>query len=610
MDLLKSKKKHATTHAKTKTKGINPGIMDRMLKAARSSGSLNLSNRSLSELPDEVYRSLDAVGDGEKWWEAVELHKLILAHNNIVSLKEDLKNLPLLSVLNISHNKVVHLPAAIGQLPVLKSLDVSFNLIVNIPEEIGSATSLVKFDCSNNQLKELPSSLGKCLDLSELKASNNCIASLPEELVNCSKLMKLDLKGNKLKVLSENMIASWPVLTQLDASQNFLSDIPESIGSLSRLICLDLHQNRISAIPSSIVGCSSLAELYLRNNILSALPAEIGALSRLGIFDLHSNQLKDYPVEACKLHVSVLDLSNNSLSGLPPEIGMMTTLRKLLLTGNPLRTLRSSLVSGPTPTLLKFLRSRLPNSEESGVSTPRKEEVISGAARLSITSKELALGGLGLSVVPSEVWESSEITKLDLSKNSIEELPIELSSCVSLEALILSKNKIKEWPSSLLKSLPTLSCLRLDNNLLRQIPLDGFQAVSKLQILDLSGNIGSLPEHPAFNSIPLLQELYLRRMQLCRFSSTVLSLQHLRILDLSQNSLQLIPEGIKNLTSLTELHLSDNCIATLPPELGLLEPSLQVMRIEGNPLRSIRRAILDRGTKAILKYLKDKIPEQ
>lgn len=113
-----------------------------------------------------------------------------------------------------------------------------------------------------------------------------------------------------------------------------------------------------------------------------------------------------------------------------------------------------------------------------------------------------------------------------------------------------------------------------------KIPLDGFQAVSKLQILDLSGNIGSLPEHPAFNSIPLLQELYLRslsqkvfnflggdrgcmcvllvspwyvdesycsfwlnrRMQLCLFSSTVLSLQHLRILDLSQNSLQLIPE--------------------------------------------------------------------
>lgn len=32
-------------------------------------------------------------------------------------------------------------------------------------------------------------------------------------------------------------------------------------------------------------------------------------------------QLKDYPVEACKLRLSLLNLSNNSLSGLPPELG-------------------------------------------------------------------------------------------------------------------------------------------------------------------------------------------------------------------------------------------------------------------------------------------------
>lgn len=32
-------------------------------------------------------------------------------------------------------------------------------------------------------------------------------------------------------------------------------------------------------------------------------------------------QLKEYPVEACKLRLSLLNLSNNSLSGLPPELG-------------------------------------------------------------------------------------------------------------------------------------------------------------------------------------------------------------------------------------------------------------------------------------------------
>lgn len=47
--------------------------------------------------------------------QAVELQKLILAHNEIELIKEDIKNLPLLTVLNISHNKLSHLPTAIEE---------------------------------------------------------------------------------------------------------------------------------------------------------------------------------------------------------------------------------------------------------------------------------------------------------------------------------------------------------------------------------------------------------------------------------------------------------------------------------------------------------------
>ncbi|XP_015580482.2 plant intracellular Ras-group-related LRR protein 6 isoform X3 [Ricinus communis] len=525
--------------------------MDRVLKAAKTSGSLNLSNRSLRDVPDEVYRSSDAAGEGEKWWETVELQKLILAHNSIESLKEDLRLLPQLTVLNVSNNKLTALPAAIGELSLLKSLDVSFNMIQTVPDEIGSATSLVKFDCSSNQLKELPGSVGRCLDLSELKVSNNLITSFPEDLAKCLKLTKVDVEGNKLQTFSENLMASWTMLTELNASKNLLTCIPDNVGSLSRLIRLDFHQNKISSIPPSIKGCCSLLEFYMGNNLLSTLPAEIGEVSRLATLDLHSNQLKEFPVEGCKLHLSVLDLSNNSLSGLPLEIGRMTTLRKLLLTGNPLRTIRSSLVSGPTPALLRYLRSRLSEGEDSEANTPPKKDVIAMASRLSISTKELFLVGLGLSAVPSEVWESGEIVKVDLSKNSIQELPVELSSCVSL-----------------------------------QIPLDGFQAVSMLQILDLSGNPASVCELPPFSKLPHLQELYLRHVQLHEVPSDILSLLQLRILDLSRNSLQSIPEGFKSLTSLTELDLSDNSIAALPPELGFLEPSLQALRLDGNPLRS------------------------
>ncbi|KAL7582481.1 hypothetical protein Lser_V15G44844 [Lactuca serriola] len=140
--------------------------------------------------------------------------------------------------------------------------------------------------------------------------------------------------------------------------------------------------------------------------------------------------------------------------------------------------------------------------EESGTTSESKEKVIVMASRLSLASKELSFGGHGLSVV---VWETSDITKVDLSKNTIEDLPVELSSCASLETFILSRNKIKMWPSAILKSLQHLVCLKLGNIPLNQIPSGGFEVASKLHILDLSGNADCLPEYTAFSSLLQLQ---------------------------------------------------------------------------------------------------------
>ncbi|KAL5994509.1 hypothetical protein ACLOJK_024562 [Asimina triloba] len=442
--------------------------------------------------------------------------------------------------------------------------------------------SSLKFDCSNNRLKELPASLGRCVDLSEFKASKNSLTSLPEDLANCLKLMKFDVEGNKLTVLLENLLNSWTMLTELNA---------DKIGTLSRLIRLDLHQN-----------------------------TEMGALSRLGTLDLHSNQLKEYPVEACKLRLSVLDLSNNSLSGLPPEIASLVNLELRsswhschppgwLFSCQEMTVLKESFLTYSIS--LRFLltiTTKFSNAASGSASSPSKDDCISMATRLSLSSKELSLVGLGLSSVPPAVWESDEVVKVDLSRNEIHELPNLLSSCSSLQALILSGNKIKEWPGAVLASLANLLCLKIDNNPLAQIPPNGFEGLSKLQILDLSGCAASLPEPSGLSCLPQLQELHLRRVQLQEIPSDIPRLLQLRILDLSQNSLVFAPKELKNLTSLIELDLSDNNMTALPPELGLLEPNLQVLKVDGNPLRSIRRAIIDRGTKAVLKYLKDKLP--
>ena len=69
-------------------------------------------------------------------------------------------------------------------------------------------------------------------------------------------------------------------------------------------------------------------------------------------------------------------------------------------------------------------------------------------------------------------------------------------------------------------------------------------------------------------------------------------------------------EDVTKLTALEEVNLTNNNIGSLPPKLGLLGEKLRVLRIEGNPLRSIRRSILDKGTAAVLSYLQSRVPVQ
>jgi Leucine-rich repeat (LRR) protein len=71
-----------------------------------------------------------------------------------------------------------------------------------------------------------------------------------------------------------------------------------------------------------------------------------------------------------------------------------------------------------------------------------------------------------------------------------------------------------------------------------------------------------------------------------------------------------VHDDISKLTGLKELDLRNNDISGLPPKLGMLDGTLRMLCLEGNPLRSIRRPVLERGTAAVLEYLQGRIPAQ
>jgi Leucine-rich repeat (LRR) protein len=85
-------------------------------------------------------------------------------------------------------------------------------------------------------------------------------------------------------------------------------------------------------------------------------------------------------------------------------------------------------------------------------------------------------------------------------------------------------------------------------------------------------------------------------------------LHKLTVLNVSGNSLtELEPAAtlFAGLTNLVSLDLSCNDLSDVPSQLGHLT-SLKTLELEGNGIRSIRRAILEKGTAAILQYLRER----
>ncbi|WP_162180739.1 leucine-rich repeat domain-containing protein, partial [Neochlamydia sp. EPS4] len=179
----------------------------------------------------------------------------------------------------------------------------------------------------------------------------------------------------------------------------------------------------------------------------------------------------------------------------------------------------------------------------------------------------LGLYRVGLTYLPSEIGQLSQLQRLDLNQNQLTTLPAEIGQLSQLRGLYLKQNQLTALPAEI-GQLSQLRRLHLNQNQLTSLPAE-IGRLSWLQELDLSQN------------------------QLTSLPTEIEQLSKLQTLKLNQNQLTCLPAEIGQMSQLQRLDLSQNQLASLPVEIGQLH-QLQTLELAENPLKDIAEKIRQR----------------
>jgi Leucine-rich repeat (LRR) protein len=187
-------------------------------------------------------------------------------------------------------------------------------------------------------------------------------------------------------------------------------------------------------------------------------------------------------------------------------------------------------------------------------------------------SGKLDLSECGLTSIPPQVFELTELEELSLAGNNISILPPEIGKLTLLERLQLSGNELTHLPEEI-GELQALKGLWVHGNRLQSLP----EAVSKLKNLvqlSIAGNeIEALPE--GIGNLGSLKELAAAGNKIKTVPEALEGLKSLEILGLYGNQLTSVPSSVATLASLKEFWVQGNPnLTSLPAEIGEM-PSLQ-----------------------------------
>ncbi|XP_069191330.1 leucine-rich repeat and immunoglobulin-like domain containing-NOGO receptor-interacting protein 4 [Procambarus clarkii] len=324
-----------------------------------------------------------------------------------------------------------------------------------------------------------------------------------------------------------------PGLRRLNLAHNTIDSVGGALVFFDRLEELDLSHNMLTSLDTgNLEAQAQLQELRLaHNNLTTMLPGAFKGLVSLNLLDLSHNGMTDLPAKVLDdvPSLTVLLLAHNKLHFLAEyTFRGLRGLHVLDLCDNYFRHVPSSALDD-----LKSLKS-------------------------------LHLCRNRLTRLDSEAFTTKTLTSLSLETNNIDNVSDSAFQRLHrLQKLNLNDNLLREVPVNILSTLRVLDSLILSKNNFTTVEADAFHSQSRLASLEISRCPRLASLHPeALSHCNNLQRLTISHNPLIRHLPETLltSLTRLHTLDLRANSLQSVPETSMPWGSLVRLDLRDNVL--------------------------------------------------